>query len=87
MARSTGPILAVGAITLGNQVVMHGQPMDWRIPIGTGIAAVALALLESAWADGAAGIAWLALATVLFARTNPAVPSPVETLNSWWQGK
>lgn len=85
MARSTGPILAVGAVTLVNTVVIHGQPMDWRIPIATGFAAGALALIERGWETGAVGLAWLALVTVLFARVRPDVPSPVESFAQFWE--
>lgn len=85
--RSTGPILVVGGITLANRVLFHGQPMEWRIPVATGIAAGSFALLEKAWPRGAVALAWLALATVLLSRTDPAVPAPVETLNDWWTQK
>lgn len=87
MARSTGPILAMGAITLGNSVIVHGRPMDWRIPIATGFAAGAFALLEHGWEQGAVGVAWLALVSVVFVRLQPNVPSPVESLVNFWEGK
>lgn len=87
MARSTGPILAVGAITVANRTVVHGQPMDWRVPIATGLAAGVLALIERGWEDGAVGLAWLALVTVLFVRVEPNTPSPVESAERFWRGK
>lgn len=87
MAKSTGPILAVGAITLANQVIFHDQPINWRIPIATGIAAMGLALVEPAMGKAAPMLAWAALFTVVFVRVTPGVPSPVETLNSWWHEK
>lgn len=87
MARSTGPILACGAVTLINQVIVHGQPMDWRIPIATGAAAACFSLMEHGWEQGTVGLAWLALVSVLFVRLNPAVPSPVESLVNFWEGK
>lgn len=86
MSRSTGPILATGVITITNQVIVHGQPMDWRIPVATGLAAGAFALMEKGWEAGAVGLAWLALVTVLFVRTRPTVPSPVESLVDFWEG-
>lgn len=87
MSGSTGPILAAGAITLVNQVIVHHQPMDWRIPIATGLSAGAFALMEAGWRAGAVGVAWLALVTVLFVRTRPDVPSPIESIADFWEGK
>lgn len=84
MAATTGPVLAIGAITVTNKVIFHGQPMDWRVPIATGIAAMGFAVLEKALPRVAIGLAWLAFATVLLTRTDPAVPAPVETLAAWW---
>jgi hypothetical protein len=86
MARSTGPVLAVGAITLVNASVVNGQPVNWRIPIATGLAAGALALIEQGWESGAVGLAWLALVTVLFVRLQPQVPSPIESALAFWEG-
>lgn len=85
MARTTGPILALGGITLANKTIMHGQPMDWRIVIATGLTAGAFALAEKGWEEGAVGIAWLALVTVLFVRIDPNVPSPVESAEHFWR--
>lgn len=84
MANSTMPMLAVGAITLGNETVLNGRPIDWRIPVATAFAAGALALLEKPAPTLAVGVAWLALATVLLTRVNPNVPAPVETLLKAW---
>ena len=85
--KTTGPVLAMGGITLANQVLFNGKPFDWRVPIGTGIAAGAFALAEKAWEKGAVALAWMALVTILIARVDPKVPSPVETLNSWWNAR
>jgi hypothetical protein len=82
--RSTGPILAVGGITLVNRVIVHGEPMDWRIPIATALAAGAVGLIEKGWEQGGVGLAWLALVVVLFVRTDPAVPSPIESAEQFW---
>ena len=84
MADSTGPMLAVGAITLVNQTVFNQQPINWRIPIGTGIAAAGLALTERVSRNFAVGLAYLALLTVLFARIDPKTPSPMENALRWW---
>ena len=88
MARTTGVILAVGGITLGNAVIVNNQPINWRIPIATGIAAGMFALAEQGWEKGAVALSYVALVTVLFVRTQPGVPSPVESFATWWnQGK
>lgn len=87
MARSTGPMLAVGGITLLNQSVLHKQPIDWRIPVATGFAAAALALVEQASPTFAVGIAWIALVAVVLTRVNPSVPAPAETMLKYWNQK
>lgn len=83
MARTTGPILAVGAITLANKSIIHGDPVDWRIPVATGITAGVFALGERAWQDGAVLLAWLALVAVLFVRIDPRQKAPVESFTDW----
>lgn len=88
MARSTGVVLAVGAITMGNSVIVNEQEINWRVPIATGIAAGMLALVEKVSEPLAVGIAYIALITVLFVRVQPNVPAPVESFNNWWnQGR
>lgn len=84
MAESTGPILAVGAITVANRTVFNDQPMDWKVPIGTAIAAVLFAGMERAVGRSAVMLAYLALITSVFARVDPAVPSPAESALKWF---
>lgn len=83
--KTTGPILALGAITVVNASVFHNKPMDWRVPIATGLAAVGFGLAERAWPQGAEILAWTALLTVLFTRTDPKIPSPTESALAWWK--
>ncbi|MFE4960422.1 hypothetical protein ACFRCW_42410 [Streptomyces sp. NPDC056653] len=85
MAQTTGPILAIGGITVVNRSIFHGQDMDWRIPIATGLAALAFTAAEKAWPAGAQMLAWTALAAVCLTRVDPSVPSPVESALDWWQ--
>lgn len=85
MAASTGPILAVGAITLANRVVFNDEPMDWKVPIGTAIAAVLFAGAERAVGDVAVKLAYLALISVVFVRVDPKVPSPAESALAWFE--
>ena len=81
-------MLAVGAITVVNQTVLNGKEMNWRVPIGTGIAAVGLSLLERVSPGLATGLAYIALVTILFARVDPTIPSPAESALRWWnQGR
>ena len=83
MARSTGPILAVGGITLANKHLLAEKPaqeIDWRIVTGTAVAALGLALLEKISEGLAVGIAYVALLAVLFARLDPKAGAPAENL-------
>jgi hypothetical protein len=84
VAESTGPILAVGAITVANRTVFNDQPMDWKVPIGTAIAAVLFAGMERAVGRSAVMLAYLALITSVFARVDPSVPSPAESALKWF---
>lgn len=84
MSKSTGVVLAIGGVTIANQTVFHDQPMNWRIPVATGLAAVGFSAAERAWPEGAQILAWTALLTVLLTRTNPKIPSPVESAIDWW---
>jgi hypothetical protein len=86
VAQSTGVILAVGAVTLVNESVFQGKPIDWRVPIATGFAAGLFALGERAWPSGVVGLAWLALITTMFVRIKPGTPAPIETALAFWEG-
>lgn len=86
MAESTGPILAIGAITMANRSVFHDKPVEWRAAVATGIAAVAFAGAEKIWSPGVRMLAWTALVAVCFTRIEADVPSPVESALSWWDG-
>lgn len=84
MSRTTGPVLATGAITVVNQTVFHDEEMDWRVPVATGLAAIGFSLAEKVWPKGAVILAWTGFMTVLLTRTQPSVPSPVESALTWW---
>lgn len=84
MSKSTGPILATGALTVVNQTIFHDEPMDWRVPVATGLAAIGFSLAERVWPKGVVILAWTAFGTVLLTRTQPGVPSPVESALTWW---
>jgi len=84
MSKTTGPILATGAVTIANRTIFHGQPMDWRVPIATGLAAVGFGLAERVWPEGIEILAWTVLVTVLLTRTDPSIPSPTESALQWW---
>jgi hypothetical protein len=79
MAKSTGPILAVGAISFGNEWLLNKQSPNFKILLGAGIAAVILAGIEKVSSGLAVGIAWIALVTVCLTETN-GKPSPAENL-------
>ena len=84
MAASTGPVLAIGVITMGRDVLLDRSEVDWRVPLATGIAAVMFAGAEQVAPRVAPALAYLALITVVFARTDPKKPSPAEALLSAW---
>ena len=89
MARSTGVILAAGAITLANEAVFAPlasggkitSHFNWRIVPATAGAALALAGLEHLSEQFAVGIAYIALVTVLFAKLGNAQPPLVNAAN------
>lgn len=85
MARSTGPLLAMGAITLANASIAHNRPVDWRIPIATGLSVGVFALAEHLAPDLVTGVAWLALMTSFLVPLFPGVPTPAESLIAYWQ--
>lgn len=85
MSQTTGVVLALGAITMANQSVFQDKPVDWRIPIATGLAAIGFSFAERAFPQGANVLAWTALATVLVTRVKPNEPSPVESAVAWWK--
>lgn len=84
MAETTGPILALGAITVANQSIFHDEPLNWRVPVATGFAAMAFIPLEKAAPKAARMLAWTAIAVVLFTRIND-VPSPTESFLDFWE--
>lgn len=84
MAATTGPILAVGAITMVNRSVFHDQPVDWRIPVATLIAVGLFSLAEKAVGTVAVGVAWTALAVTILTRVDPGVPAPAESAAAWF---
>jgi hypothetical protein len=84
VSMTIGPVLATGTVTVVNRTIFHGQPVDWRVPIATGLAAIGFSLAERVWPEGAEFLAYTALLTVLITRTDPKVPSPTESALAWW---
>lgn len=84
MAATTGPVLAIGALTLANRTVFNDEPMDWKVPIGTAIAALMFAGAERAIGRTAVHLAYLALTATVFVRVDPKVPSPAESALKWF---
>lgn len=85
MAKSTGPLLAAGAINVGNATIVHGKPIDWRVPLGIGVVATVFAGLEHVPGLDVfiAGISWIVLVTIVLTRSRKDVPSPAESFASW----
>jgi hypothetical protein len=84
VSKTTGIVLATGGVTLLNQSVFHDQPVNWRVPMATGIAAVGFSLFERVWDQGAQILAWTAFLTILLTRITPNVPSPAESALAWY---
>lgn len=84
MSATTGIVLATGGITLANASIFHDKPIDWRIPIASGLAAMGFSLLEKAAPQAAVMMAWTGFLVVLITRTDPSTPSPTESLLTWW---
>lgn len=83
MARSTGPILAAGAITWTNNVLLAEDPppdlftSSIKIALATSLSAMLLNSLELLFGDLASALAYAALTTVLFVRIG-SNPTPLE---------
>lgn len=84
MSRTLGPVLALGAITMVNETVFNSEPVNWKVPIATGLAAIGFNLAERVAPEVAVILAWTALVTVLITRTDPNVPAPAESAINWF---
>jgi hypothetical protein len=73
-----------GALSFANSSLLNQQPVNWKIPIATGIAAVMLSGIEKVWGEGATAMAWMAVVAVLFVPINNK-PSPIENLLTFLQ--
>lgn len=91
MSRSTGPVLAMGAISWANVVIFSRddeRPPDLlafsaTVGVATGITAAMLYGAEKVSEPLAVGVAWLALLTSLLVRIRPNTPTPVERVLTW----
>lgn len=83
MARSTGPMLAVGGITWANQNLL-GDDTSFdltktaRIAVATGLGVAVLSIVEKAVPDIAVGVAYALLITVLLVRVDRNTKTPLE---------
>lgn len=87
MAESTAPVLVLGTLTLGRQMLIEEKPLDWRVVIGTGVLAGLSALGEKALGRTVPALAWLAVATVALTRPAKGKPSIAEAALTYLQGK
>lgn len=65
MADAASIIVAVGGITVANDVIFNGQSVPWKTVIATGIGAMIFAGAQSAVGEPAVMLAWLALVGAL----------------------
>jgi hypothetical protein len=83
MTKSTGPILAAGALTWANQTLLAEQPQTFvldttvRIGVATGLLAGILYGIEKVSPNVASALAYTALLTTLLVRIN-GKPTPLE---------
>jgi len=82
VARSTGIVLAIGAVTLANEAIFapmagHKVDVNWRVVPATLGLALALGALEKIAPDFAVGLAWLALITAVAIPLGNA-PTPLD---------
>jgi len=94
MAQSTGIVLATGAITLVNTVILEpeqtgtagGDPWNnaARVIVATGLFAAGLSALERPAPELAVALGWAAFLAMMIRRLDPKVPSPTERIVKWW---
>lgn len=68
-----------GAVRVGNDTIINGNPIDWKMPLGIGVVASVFAGLEQipGMDTLVVGVAWIALVTLLLTRSS-GKPSPAE---------
>jgi hypothetical protein len=79
-------MLAIGAVTVVNRSIVGNDPIDWRVPIAAGAAAVVLAAIEKGSPEFAVGLAWLALLTTVLTPLGGR-RAPAETILNYINGK
>jgi hypothetical protein len=81
MAKSTGPMLLVTAVSFTNQW-LGNDDLDLKILVAGGVATAGLALVEKIPGAQpiAVGIAWISFITLMFTRIG-GKPSPVDNLS------
>lgn len=82
---TTGPILAAGAITLGNTWLLNGKDFDPRIPVATAIAVGIASLTYKVAPTFTQGVAWVMLISV-FVAPIAGVPPITESVLKWFNG-
>ncbi len=84
MSESTTPIVLAGGLTMLSRY-MQGKGVQYRVALGTGIAAGIFALAEPADPKLIVGVAWIALAASLVMTRPKGEPSPIEVFLKEWQ--
>jgi hypothetical protein len=80
MATSTAVVLAMGGIVLANEVLVNNKPLNFKVPLAIGLAALGLGVLEKAEPELAIGLAWMAFITAMVAPIGASKVSPVESI-------
>lgn len=86
-ADAGGVILAVGAITVANELLFNQGTFTWKIPIATLIGALVFHGAQSAIGEPALMLAYVALVGSLVVPTTKGKKSFAENIAAWTQGK
>lgn len=85
MSQTTGPVLGAAGVVITNRVIFNSQPMDWRVPIAAGFVALGMGMFERVAPGPARIVAWTMVVTALSVRTDPSIPTPIESAERWWR--
>lgn len=84
MAKSTGPILAVGGLTALNDTLTGS--FDLKVLIATGAAALVFSGLEKAFGQPVVMLSYLALVTAVVVPLRSGKPTPAQSIIKYVNG-
>jgi hypothetical protein len=84
VSASTTPIVLAGGMTMLSDY-FQGHGVQYRVALGTGIAALIFGVAEPADPGLVIGLAWLAMVASLVVTRPNGAPSPVEVFLAKWE--